>query len=332
LGAWSGSLADRCRKHTLIIRTQIAFFVSASVLTVLAFLGIKSIWLLLVLMFCHGIIQAIDLPTRLAFVPDLVERDDLINTVALNSVQFNVARAIGPAVAGLLLEAVGPGLCFLINALSYIAVLVALLMMRDFREHHAESRHADAASGLAVLRQEPRLLLLILLAGWVAVFGWPLLSLLPAFADKVLHHRERGYSLMLTSVGVGALLAALTAATYGTEPRQRRLLGSGLGFVCLALAGMSRAVELWQASLCCGLFGYGMILFFATGQGIVQLGAADRHRGKIMGFWAMLLSGGAPVGNLLFGPAADAWGVTTMIAVQAACMALTVVLIIVRRV
>src|SRR5580698_8252835 len=119
LGAWAGSLADRCHKHSLIIRTQIGFLCSASLLATLVFTHQINIWIMLALMCGHGIIQAIDLPSRLAFVPDLVEREDLINTVALNSVQFNVARAIGPAVAGLLLDTVGPGMCFLINALSY---------------------------------------------------------------------------------------------------------------------------------------------------------------------------------------------------------------------
>ncbi len=332
LGAWSGSLADRTHKHGLIIRTQIGFLITSGTLAMLVLLGVTNIWMLLALMFCHGIVQAIDLPSRLAFVPDLVEREDLINTVALNSVQFNVARAIGPALAGLLLEAVGPGLCFLINSVSYLAVLAALLMMRDFKEQPPRPDRPDKSSGFAVLRQQPRLALLIMLAGWVAVFGWPLLSMLPAFADKILRQNERGYSMMLTSVGVGALLAGLTAATYGTEHRQRRLLMTGLSFVSVALAGLSLAEQLWQASVCCGLFGCGMILFLSTGQGIVQLGAADEHRGKVMGIWAMTLSGGAPIGNLLFGPAADIWGVTTMMAVQAVFIALAAILLVIRRV
>jgi predicted MFS family arabinose efflux permease len=322
LGAWSGALADRCRRHALIVRTQIGFLLSASILTVVVSLGLANIGLLLALMFCHGIIQAIDLPARLAFVPDLVEREDLINVVALNSVQFNVARAIGPAIAGVLLIAAGPAVCFLVNALSYVAVLVALLLMRGFREHHEKTREQATESGLAVLRRKPRLLVLILLAGWVAVAGWPLLALLPAFAANVLHRSEGGYSALLSAVGVGALLAALTAATVGSERRQRRLLLLGLGCVCVALTGMTRADDLYLAAGCCGLFGYGMILFFATGQGAVQLGADDAHRGKVMGFWAMTLSGGAPLGNLVFGPAADAWGVTTVITAQAVMAAL----------
>ena len=323
-------MADRCHKHTVIMRTQIAFFTSASVLTIVVFAHAESIWLLLVLMFCHGIIQAIDLPTRLSFVPDLVEREDLINTVALNSVQFNVARAIGPALAGILLTTVGPKLCFLINALSYIAVLIALSMMHGYRERPPSEKPQVRESGLTVLRRERRLLLVILLAGWVSISAWPLLSLLPAFAEKVLNLAEGGYSMMLSAIGVGALLAALTTATFGTEARQPRLLLIGLCCVCAALAGMSQVRELWSAALCCSLFGYGMILFFTTGQGLVQLGTTDEHRGKIMGLWAMMLSGGAPLGNLVMGPAADEWGVTTIIVGQSILMGIAVLLFIAR--
>jgi predicted MFS family arabinose efflux permease len=322
LGAWAGSLADRRHKHSLIVCTQIGFLCSASLLTAIVFAGFANIWLLLTLMCCHGVIQAVDLPSRLAFIPDLVEREDLINTVALNSVQFNVARAIGPAIAGLLLDTVGPGMCFLINALSYVAVLIALLMMRDFRERAVEPASTTSESGFSVLRKEPRMVLVILLAGWVAVAGWPLLALLPAFASTVLHLSKQAYSTMLSTIGVGALLGALTAATYGTVHRQRRLLRIGVSCVCAALAGLSQAANLWPAALCCGLFGYGMILFFATGQGLVQLGVSDQHRGKIMGVWAMMLGGGAPLGNLIIGPSADVWGVPTIIQVQASLIGL----------
>jgi predicted MFS family arabinose efflux permease len=331
LGPWAGSLADRCRKHTLILRTQLGFLTTASVLSILVFAGQINIWLILAVMICHGMVQAIDLPTRLAFVPDLVEREDLINTVALNSVQFNVARAIGPAIAGLLLTTVGPAVCFLINALSYIAVLTALLLMRGFRETHMD-RPRIAESGFAVLRRHPRLLMLIVLAGWVSASGWSLLALLPAFAEKVLGMKEGGYSTMLSAVGVGALLAALTAATFGSEARQRWHLLAGLASVSIGLFGLSQARTLLLAAGCCGMFGYGMILFFATGQGLVQMGAANEHRGKVMGFWAMMLSGGAPIGNLIFGPAADVWGVTAVIVVQGLMMATATIAFLIRRV
>lgn len=331
LGAWAGALADRCRKHTLIVRTQIAFLTNACLLSFLVYSGNNNIWLMLGLMVCHGIVQAVDLPSRLAFVPDLVQREDLINTVALNSVQFNVARAVGPAIAGILLATTGPAVCFFLNAISYVAVLAALLLMRDFRESHSTSKPQTTESGFAVLRRHPRLMVLILLAGWVSASGWPLLALLPAFAEKVLGLKEGGYSTMLSSVGIGALLAALTAATFGNEGRQRWLLVFGLTAVCIALFGLSQARELYISSFCCGVFGFGMILFLATGQAAVQLGVPSEHRGKIMGFWAMMLSGGAPIGNVIFGPAADAFGVATIITVQAVTMSVVALYYLARR-
>jgi predicted MFS family arabinose efflux permease len=321
LGAWAGALADRCHKHSVIVRTQIGFLASASVLTLLAWLNLMNIWLLLGVVLCHGVIQAIDLPSRLAFVPDLVERDDLINTVALNSAQFNLARAVGPAFAGVLLREVGVAMCFLLNAISYVAVLIALMMMRDYRERERGSKHEEGPSGFAIVRQKPFLLTVILLAGWVGVAGWPLLVLLPAFSRKVLETAVTGYSIMLSAVGVGALLAALTAATVGTVHRQYRMLIVGLVCVSVALFVLSQAEDIYLAAGSCGLFGYGMILFLATGQGVVQLGALDEHRGKVMGVWAMMLSAGVPVGLLVFGPAADAWGVTTIILAQGSMMA-----------
>ena len=332
LGVWSGGLADRCHKHALIVRTQIGFLASASLLTILVFAGLITIWVLLALMVVHGVVQAIDLPTRLAFVPDLVEREDLINTVALNSVQFNVARALGPAVAGVLLATVGPGICFLLNALSYIAVLIALSMMSGYRETTRAEKPKEVRGGFGILREKPKLLFLILMAGWVAVAGWPLMALLPALSEKVLNSAADGYSTMLSAVGIGAALAALAAATFSTERRQEWILSIGLCCVCAALLGLSQVKDLIQASLCCGLFGCGMILFLATGQAMVQLGTLDEHRGKVMGIWAMMLSGGAPLGNLIFGPAADVWGVTNVLLGQGAMMVLAVVVYWARRI
>ncbi len=329
LAPWAGSLADRIPKHKLILRTQVGFLLSATILTILVALGWINVWILLAMMLCHGVVQAIDLPARLAFVPELVPREYLINTVALNSAQFNTARAVGPAIAGLAMIHFGPALCFLINAVSYLAVLAALLAMRDIPEHvHPEP--GNRGGGFAVLRRDPQLMLLILLAGLASVAGWPLLSLLPAYAERVLHEKESAYSAMLSSVGIGALLAALTVATFSTENRQKAILIVGVGCVGSALQGLCQVEMLTPAMLYCGLFGFGMILFFATGQAVVQLGVTRANRGKVMGVWAMMLGGGAPVGNLIFGPAADEWGVTTVIFFQGLLMIVVLALMMLR--
>jgi predicted MFS family arabinose efflux permease len=331
LGPWGGALADRVSKRGLIVRTQLAFLTCALVLLGLYWADLLSVWAMLAVMFVHGIVQAIDLPARLAFVPGLVGRADLSNAVALNSLLFNMARAIGPALAGLLLTAAGAHWCFVVNAFSYLAIILALLLIR-LPPEPIDADPGSAHGGFRVLARRPGMLTLVLLAGLVAIGGWPLLPLLPYLADKVLMVGESGYGSLLSAVGVGALCGALTAASFGNEIRRKVLLLGGLIVVSAAMFGLTAVRTLPMAAGCCFLFGFGMIVFFATGQTAVQLGTADADRGKVMGVWAMMLSAGVPLGNLTFGPAADAFGVTNVIAVQACVLAMAALILCVRRV
>jgi predicted MFS family arabinose efflux permease len=291
-----------------------------------------GVWFMLGVMFAQGIVQAIDLPARLAFVPGLVGREDLSNAVALNSLLFNVARAVGPALAGLLLASAGAEWCFIFNAVSYLAIILALALIRVPPEP-VPVEPVRARGGFHVLAGRPGMLTLVLLAGLVAIGGWPLLPLLPMLATAELHRAEGGYGTLLSAVGIGALVGALTAASVANEVRRKVLLFGGLVLVSWALAGLSVAPPLPVAAVCCALFGYGMIVFFATGQTVVQLGTADADRGKVMGVWAMMLSAGVPLGNLVFGPMADYLkSVPTVIAVQAAMVAVAAGVLLVRRV
>ncbi len=330
-GAFGGALADRVPKRRLIGVTQSGFLLAALALMGLYYADALSLWAMLGIMFFHGCVQAIDLPARLAFVPGLVPRENLVNAVALNSLLFNTARAVGPAIAGFLLQVAGPGLCFCVNAVSYLAVLLALAWMTLPPEEPVPAVRTPGG-GFGVLARDRRLLALVLVAGLAAVGGWPLLALLPSFASQVLGRAEDGYSMMLSAVGGGALLAALTAATYGSEVRRRRLLFGGLCLVALALTGMAAATEQWMALGACAVFGYGMILFFATGQSAVQLSVPNHDRGKVMGVWAMMLSAGVPMGNLVFGPAADAFGLTRVLLVQAATVTVAAAIILIWKV
>lgn len=318
-GAWGGALADHWPKRVLILLTQFAYTLLAFALAGLVFFGAAGPWQLLLIAILNGLVQAVDLPARLAFVMDMVGRDDLINAVALNSVLFNVARATGPAFAGWLLLWLGPGACFLINALSYIPLLYGLAHMRiaevapAVRAGPANPAHLD---GFRYLAGRPVLALLVVLAAVVALCGWPFLSLLPAFAKNALGVEERGYSLMLSGTGFGALGAALLVASYGTWERRRRFLRVGVITLVAALLGLSYAPNLAAGVAWCGLSGFGLILFFATGQSILQLSAGDHNRGRVMGIWAVVLSGAVPLGNLLTGPAADRWGEPLVLRVQ----------------
>jgi len=149
---------------------------------------------------------------------------------------------------------------------------------------------------------------MVLLAGGLAASSWPMMNLLPAFTTHILERAEGSYSVLLSSIGIGALIAALSVATYGTPERQRPFLVTGIGIVSLALMGLAFAPAFGIAIGCCGLFGFGMILFFATGQSAVQLRTDDHSRGRVMGIWVMMLSGSVPMGNLVLGPLADRIG------------------------
>ncbi|HEX3150923.1 MAG TPA: MFS transporter [Gemmataceae bacterium] len=331
LGPWGGALADRMPRRGLIVRTQSAFLMCALILLGLYLTDQLSVGAMLAVMFAHGVVQAIDLPARLAFVPSLVGREDMSNAVALNSLLFNVARAVGPAIAAILLASAGAYWCFVVNALSYLAVIGALVLIR-VPPDPIDAPPPSTGGGFRFLSHRPGLLTLVLLAGLVACGGWPMLALLPSVAGLRLGRGEAGYGTLLSSVGMGALAAALMAATVGNDVRRKVLLLGGLINVALALAGLSITHSLAMASGCCVLFGFGMILFFATGQTLVQLGTPDADRGKVMGVWAMMLSAGVPLGNLVFGPAADLFTVPAIITVQACVISVAAVLLLFRRI
>jgi MFS family permease len=333
LGAWGGRLADLLPKRTVLITTQSALLVLALVLAVIVALGLATPWLLVVISLLNGIVFAVDLPARLAFVMDMVGREDVINAVGLNSVLFNAARIVGPAFAGVMLRFWGASICFLANALSYLAVLWALLQIDAGLTVAAALRTKVAPSlrcGFAYLIERPELFVLVLLAAALSLFAWPVLALLPGMADHVLGVSEIGYTTMLIAVGIGALTAASTVAGYASVARQRVFIAVGLCSVTAGLLGLSLATQLAVAVCSCALIGFGLIMYLSTSQGIVQLGASEHNRGLIMGIWAMVQTGGLPLGNMLAGPAADYWGPSFTFRVQgllcgAASLALVVI-------
>jgi MFS family permease len=328
LGPWGGHLADRWPKRPLIFWMQTAFLILALVLAWMVLGGAVQPWQLLAVTAATGLVTAIDLPARLSFVMDMVGREDLTNAVALNSLLFNSARVLGPMLAGRLMISVGPGYCFLLNAASYLAVLLALSFMDISGAPPPRQGGPDTPAltslfeGFRYLAAKRSLFFLILLAGSTALWAWPFLALLPALAVKF-GTREEGYSWLLSGevyswllsgVGVGAFLSALTLARFGSPALNRAFITAGVVIVTGALLGLAWAPNILAAVICSGLIGFGLILFLATSQSVFQLSSAEHNRGRVMAIWAMVLSGAVPLGNLLAGPAADAWGLTPVIA------------------
>jgi MFS family permease len=324
LGPWGGSLADRHPKRKLVFTTQTAFLLNAVLFTGVVACGYAQPLLVLALIAVNGVIQAVDLPTRLAFVPDLVPKEDLINAVGLNSLVFNSARAVGPALAGVLFllanaarpllpeEAnpvtIGATACFALNAASFLAVLWAL---RGIPEPHAHTKVEGGSvwDGLRYLRDRPTMGGLVLLTFVVCVFGWPIITVLPAYTRLRLDLKEDAYSLLLSALGGGALLAALTTATFGSVGRRGALLLLGTAVGAAGLLRLGLAEGPWAAGTGCVAVGFGLILYLSTGQSTLQLAVPDDKRGRVMAWWAMTLSASAPLGHLIAGEAITASGV-----------------------
>ncbi len=306
--------------------TQTAFLCTAGLFTLLVAADYAHPWLLFAVQVLNGLIQSVDLPTRLAFVPDLVPRQDLINAISLNSLLFNSARAVGPALAGLLFAAakvmigwgwlpgsrpvtLGAVWCFALNTASFAAVLAALRRITVAGTSVRKTEPGGAGDGFRYILTRPRLAGLLVLTGFLSVFGWPTMSLFPPYTRLALGRAEEEYSTLVSSLGAGALLAALTTATFGTVGRRGFFLVAGSGLAAVGLGLLAGAHALGSAAAAAACLGFGLILFLATGQSAMQLSVTDETRGRVMALWAMTLSASAPVGHLVAGASATIWPV-----------------------
>ncbi len=337
LGPWGGGLADRWPKRRLVMATQTAFLAHAAILALLTALDWAWPPIVLALMLFSGVIQAVDLPARLAFVPELVPREDLINAIGLNALLFNSARAIGPALAAAVFVATeylaaaaglppgwdplttGAVVCFVLNAASFVAVLYALwaITVPERADTAAAGDNRRLGDGLRYLTARPRLGLLIVLTLVLCIFGWPVLTLLPAYTRLHLQRAEQTYSLLLAALGAGALGGALTTATFGNAARRRRFLRGGATLTALGIGLLPLLDSPGTAAACAAAAGFGLILYLSTGQATLQLAAPPAIRGRLMAVWAMSLSASAPVGHLLAGQAAAAMGIVPVLAIMA---------------
>lgn len=320
LSVWGGSVADRHPKRTVVLFTQTGMMGVAFIFTALVWSGHIQPWHILVLAALGGVAMAFDMPARQAFMVEMTSREDLMNAVSLNSSIVNGARVVGPAVAGALMAHVGMTLCFFLNGLSFIAVIAGLLMMRLPRfvppaEPASTGRHM--LEGFAYVARHRPVRLLLLLFAVVGIFGWSYSVLLPAYATDILHVGEGGYGALLSANGLGALLGALTVATYGSRVRPRLLILGGLWVFSAML--LLLAVVRWYplVLVCMAVGGWGMLLYFSTTNTVIQTRVSDGMRGRVMGIWALVFGGMMPIGGLESGLLSNAVGVPWAVAVGA---------------
>jgi len=326
---YAGIIADRTDKRRFIIFMQIAFMLEAFTVAILVWTQVVAVWQVLLLATLLGIASAFDIPMRQSFVVEMVGKDDLMNAIALNSSLFNAARVVGPAIAGLLIGAVGIAWCYFLNGLSYIAVIAGLLMMRLPRTT-SPPKTTSAWMGfrevLTYLRRERRVRVLIILTAILSVFGFPYIAMMPVFARDVLRSGATGYGALTSSIGIGAVIGALAIALRSARIRKRgrlMLLGGTAFGVLLILFSASRVLALSMVLL--ALAGCAMIVNNSLMNTLLQTSAPDHLRGRIMGFYSFVFVGMAPFGAFLFGVVAEHVGAPTTIAVGGAVVALAVI-------
>ena len=298
---WGGSLADLYPKRSIIVATQTAQMICAFLLATGAWSGFATPLFIIILAGLNGVAMGFDMPARQAFTVEMASREDLLNAISLNSSIVNGARIVGPSVAGLMIGAVGVATCFLLNGMTFIAVIAGLLMMRlppSERPAHAVSAGEHAWNGIvySIKHQRVRTVLLLFLA--VGVFGWSYAVLMPAFARDVLGRGANGYGMLMSASGTGAFIAALVVATYGHLFTPRRLALGGVWLFSIALFAFSLSRNFYLALVFLLVAGFGMLLFFSTSNTVLQTIVPDEMRGRVMGVWSLVFGAMIPLGSL----------------------------------
>ena len=317
---WGGVVVDRVPKRALLVITQATAMLLAFILAVLAFTGKVQVWHIVLLAVGVGLVNAFDGPARQAFVVEMVGREDLTNAIALNSLMFNSARVVGPAIGGLLLAAVGPAWCFFFNGLSYLAVIAGLMLMRlppHERKVSAGSPWKELKGGVRYVIEHSELGGIILLALIFSFFGISYGTVLPAFVDQVLHQGAATYGWINAASGLGAVCSALFLANSGDRGQRGRWLAvASLAFPFLLAAFAFNPWLPLSLLLAFGL-GVGFMVQFNLFNTLLQLRVTDAMRGRVLSLYTLTFFGFGPFGNLLLGWLAQVLGVSMTLAVFA---------------
>jgi MFS family permease len=317
LGSLGGVLADRVDPRRLLVATQAIQMAQALLLAWLTLSGRIQVWHILTLAVVLGLSSAFDLPGRQVLVARTVDREDLPNAIALNSSIFHGTRVLGPAVAGLMVAAVGEGWCFLANAVSFLAALTGLMLMRlprwVPRTDHAPV-FAHLLEGVRFVRGHREVRLLLILLGLVCLMGMPYTVLMPIFADGILHGGARGLGLLMGASGTGAVLGAAMLAGREKTLGLERVAYLGAAATGLALACFAYSKMFWLSAFLMVPVGMAMVAHMTSNMTLVQMLIPDEMRGRVMAFHAMVFTAAMPLGALIAGVAAHHIGAPLTIA------------------
>ena len=313
LSPFAGVLTDRFNRHRIMLLTQVLFMVQALLLALLVLSGFIAVWHIIVLSLLFGLITAFDAPARQSMVIDMIDNPLHIgNAIALNSTMFNGARLFGPAIAGVLIAVAGEGVCFMLNAVSYITIIIALSKMKIKQKNKPENTASftegftDGAKytfGFIPIRT-----LLILLAT-VSLFGLPYTVLMPAYVTEILKGGSHTLGFLMSASGVGALVGALYMASRTTVIGLGRIISASACIFGIAIIGIAVSSTLWISLFAMAIAGLCMIITVASINTLVQTLVDEDKRGRVMSFYAMALMGMNPIGNFFAGSVASGIGI-----------------------
>jgi len=315
---WGGQVADRFSRRAILVATQTFMMILAFALAYLAAARFSPIplqaWHVVLIAALNGIVNAFNMPAQQAFVPEMVDdRKALGNALALNSLRFNVARVMGPMLAGLVLARASPAACFALNGFSYLAVILSLIMMQ-LPAFVAVDHRVSVTEGFRYIWSERRVFRTILLVGISSLFAWPLSTLFPVFAHNF-HVGKGGYSAIMSSNGLGAAIGGLALAAFGSRLSRRLQIYGGSFMFCLTLLLLAQAQLFIVALVILVLSGFAMIVFGMSAQTQVQEDVPDELRGRVMAVYALVFNGFFAIGGMEIGALAQR--VTAVNAVRA---------------
>ncbi len=311
ISLFAGPLVDRFPKKRLVIFTQTFLMILAAVLASLVYFDVIRYWHILILATCLGLANTLDIPARQAFMIELVGKDCLMNAIALNSAVFNLGRVLGPAVAGLLIGLLGMATCFFLNALSFVAVILGMLMINVpnyVPEREDKKLVAEIWEGLNYIKGKQIIFFPMLLLAVISTFTMNFNVLIPVFAKETLGQEALGFGLLMTSMGAGSFLGALTvAANSKNGPNLKALFGAALVLsVLMSLLGFQNNYLLSIVTVF--FIGFSSIFFTASTNSTVQLNSENRMRGRVMSVYSWVFGGMTPLGSVLIGKLSELVG------------------------
>ncbi|HOD13040.1 MAG TPA: MFS transporter [Candidatus Omnitrophota bacterium] len=323
LTPFAGVLADRYKRHRILMTTQILAMSQAIVLFVLVLTDIISLWHIIVLSILFGLINAFDIPARHAFTIEMIDKkEDLSNAIALNSSMVNLARLIGPSVAGIIIASAGEDLCFLLNALSYVAVIIALFMMKISGQPPAlrqVSILAHLREGFSYAFGFPPIRYILFLLGLVSLMGVPYQVLMPIFAKEIFQGGPATLGFLMSMAGIGALIGAVYLAGRKTVLGLGKIIGIAAIVFGLGLFLFARSTNLWFSFVIVCIAGFAMMVQMAASNTVLQTVVDEDKRGRVMSFYTMAFMGTAPFGALIAGWLASKIGAPSTLMIGGIC-------------